>query len=392
MNCEDIQKSLSDLVDESVDVERFQEIESHLAGCGTCRDEMAGLLECRRLLVALAAVEPPVNFTDRVMAEVREAARPSAFWRHWFFPLHIKIPLQATALVLIAVLAAYIYRQEPLQQQSVVAPSSRPSERHGTTNVAPSVAPTAEVNSGRANTTQRSDRDVPKEDLTDVAESKESEALSKAAEQRETVTLQSGAPATQPPATVTPLPKSKPSREIVSPRAERLAPSAPGRAKASARSSSNERDIVSKAKPSAANTSLDTLGSGAGVPAEHEFVIRLKEPAHADRAAADRLKSGRDQSERGPMTSPEESKNLEEARRRAVQTGEPQTVWLTIARNQYAPFKENLASLGNIEMESPTIAPKNDAALNFSDSLRIKVTIFPPPSFQNPLPTAPSPR
>jgi hypothetical protein len=406
MNCEEVQKYLSDFVDKSVDVERFQEIESHLAGCEICSGEMAGLAECRRLVASLAAVEPPINFTARVMAEVRETARPPSLWKHWFFPLQTKIPLQATALVLIAVLAAYIYRKEPLQQESVVAISPGPSERYETNKAAPSVAQVPKADS-RTKTAQKSDRDALEKELTDMAESKEPEALTKPAEQRKDPTLRPRAPATafpqeqvQPPAT-----PAAPRKEAVSPRPEPSSPSAPAPARGpSADPSLNETDSISKAKPSAgkslsplqsreaASTSLDTLRSGAVVAADHEFVIRLKQSVNDEQAAADRSQSEHAQVGALSSVSPPELKNLEQAGRRAMETGEPQTVWLTIARNQYAPLKEMLAGLGDIEMESPTFARKNDAGLNFSDSLRVKVTIFPPLSSQSPSPAAPSTR
>jgi hypothetical protein len=411
MNCEEVQKYLLDFVEESVDVERFREIASHLAACEICSDEMAGLAECQRLVATLPAVEPPINFTARVMAEVREAARPPSFWKHWFLPLKTKLPLQATALVLIAVLAAYIYRKEPLQQQSVVSISPAPSERHGTDKVAPPTAQPPKVDS-RIKTAQKSDRAPLQKELTDRAESKAPEALTKPAEQRQDPTLRPGAPATafsqeqvQPPATLTPVPKSTPEREVVSPRAEPSSPSAPAQAKGpSVNPALNETDSISKGKPStgkslsplqsreAASASLDTLRSGAVVPADHEFVIRLKQPAKNEHAAADRSQPEHAQFGARSSVSPPELKNLEQARRRAIETAEPQTVWLTIAPKQYEPFKETLAGLGHSEMETPTVGRKKDAGSNLSNSLHIKVTIFPPLSSQSPLPTAPSPR
>ena len=120
MNCEEVQKYLADFLDKSLDIERTQEIEDHLAACSLCSEEVASLAECHRLVSGLPVVEPPVGFTTRVMAEVREAAHPPSLWERLFLPLRIKIPLQATAVVLIAVLAAYIYQKEPLQRESRV--------------------------------------------------------------------------------------------------------------------------------------------------------------------------------------------------------------------------------------------------------------------------------
>jgi hypothetical protein len=127
------------------------------------------------------------------------------------------------------------------------------------------------------------------------------------------------------------------------------------------------------------------------LPAEHELAIRLREPVRDDKATGDRLASGA-QAERRSLTSQEEAKNLDRARERAIQTGQSQTVWITIARNQYEPFKKELADLGNIEAESFTPDRKNDAVAKSSDRLRIKVTILPPLPSGNPVPSQPSSR
>ena len=90
------------------------------------------------------------------------------------------------------------------------------------------------------------------------------------------------------------------------------------------------------------------------------------------------------EAERRSLTSQEEAKNLDQARQQAIQTGQSQTVWVTIARNQYEPFKKELADMGSIEVESFTPDPKNDAVAKSSDRLRIKVTILPPLASGNP--------
>jgi hypothetical protein len=118
-------------------------------------------------------------------------------------------------------------------------------------------------------------------------------------------------------------------------------------------------------------------------PADHELAIRLKEPARDDKNMGDRLASGRIQAERQSMALQEEGKNIQQAREQAVRTGRSQTVWVTIARNQYELLKKELVELGNIEVESSTPEPKSDAIAKSSDRLRIKVTILPPSSSEN---------
>jgi hypothetical protein len=121
------------------------------------------------------------------------------------------------------------------------------------------------------------------------------------------------------------------------------------------------------------------------------LAIRLREPVRDDKATGDRLASGA-HAERRSLTSQEEAINLDQARERAIQTGQSQTVWVTIARNQYEPFKKELADLGNIEAESFPPDPKNDAIAKSSNRVRIKVTILPPLASGNPVPSQPSGR
>src|SRR5262249_36492243 len=129
MNCAEVQKYLSDFLEKSLDNERAGAIEDHLPACSPCSEEFVGLAECQKLVSRLPQVELPAGFTHQVMARVREAAQPPSLWKRLFWPLRIKIPLQATAVVLIALLAAYIYQKEPLQHEPLVALQSENSYR-----------------------------------------------------------------------------------------------------------------------------------------------------------------------------------------------------------------------------------------------------------------------
>ena len=420
MNCEEVQKSLSDLLDKSFDVERAQEIEDHLTACPLCSEEMARLTECQRLVSALPAVEPPLGFTNRVMAEVREAANPPSLWERLFLPLSIKIPLQATAVVLIAVLAAYIYQKEPLQRESGVSfqPESSFRKQEETHNLAPSAAqgPTAPFKTKRV----AEETKARVQEFKDSAQLKEPQSPPKTEEQNKGIAgSHPDAPATshaqnqvRSPATLGPTPlrqKSSAATEATSPRPEQSSPSGAAQAKgALAPVPQPEKENVSKdaaaagksllspeARERGAASSLDALRSGTGVgvalPAEHELAIRLREPVRDDKATGDRLASGA-QAERRSLTSQEEAKNLDQARERAIQTGQSQTVWVTMARNQYEPFKKELADMGSIEVEAFTPNSKNDAVAKSSDKLRIKVTILPPLASGNPVPSQPSNR
>jgi Predicted integral membrane protein (DUF2275)/Putative zinc-finger len=416
MNCQEAQKYLSEFLDDSLDVERSRTVSDHLAACSLCSEEMASLAECQRLVSGLPAVEPPTGFATRVMAHVRDAARKPSLWDRLFSPLRIKIPLQATAVVLIAVLAAYIYQQEPLQRESgiTVQPETSFGKRAETDKLAPidTLAPTAPAKP----------RQVGEETKTRVQEFKDSAQLkkpqssSKPEEQhRPTKGDQLAVPGAarsqeqiRSPATLSSAPLQEKSPVASDPASHRLgqfslsgeAPakepqlSVPRTEKessskdaASARKSSVERSAASSSNPLTSGTVI-----GAALPTDHELVIRLKETVRDDKNRGDGLASGGAQSERRSLTLQEEAKNFEQAREQAVQTGRSQTVWVTTARNQYQLFKKELAELGNIEVESSTAELKSDAIAKSSDRLRIKVTILPPPSSANPVVSEPSGR
>ena len=419
MNCEEVQKYLSDFLDKNLDVEHGAAIRDHLAICSLCSEETAGLAECQRLVFGLPAVEPPVGFTNRVMAEVRETASPPRLWERLFLPLRVKIPVQATAVVLIAVLAAYIYQKEPLQRESVVAvqPEGSSKKQEETHSLAPSVAqaPTAPSKTKRVVEGTKAQL----QEFKDSAQLKELQPSSKPEEQNESVAgNQLAAPGVirsedqiRSPATVSPAPpqeKSSAASEAGSPRLEQSSPPEGVQAKGDLapvpqREKENApKDAAAPGKPllppetrgRSTTSSLNALRSGAVVGivplSGHELAIRLQERDRDDKAAADRLAAVA--AEQRLLISQEEAKNLDQARQQTIQTGQSQIVWVTIARDQYGRFKKELADMGSIEVETFTADPQNSAGAKSSDQLRIKVTILPPLTSGNPVPSRPSSR
>jgi hypothetical protein len=413
MNCEEVQKCLCDLLDESLDGERSQKVSDHLAACPLCSEEMASLAECRRLVSGLPPVEPPLGFSSRVMAHVRNAARKQSLWERLFSPLGTKIPLQATAVILIAVLAAYIYQNELLQRESgiTVQPEKFPGRADETDKLAPT-APARESKAARVPDVAN----LPVEGFKDSARLREPQPLAKPGEQNKGIPGGQLTPTTPSedqvgsPATLAPAPlqeKSSAMNEAASPSSEQSPPlreahpkrvrqplSQPEKERASRDTAFTKESL--QQEEGAAGSSLSSLSSGtvigAVLPADHELVLRLRESIRDDKNMGDQLASGHAQSEWTSLTLPEEAKNLEQAREQAVQTGRSQTVWVTTAHNEYQLFKNELAELGNIEVESSMSELKSDATGKSSDRLRIKVTILPPSSSGKPPPSEPSGR
>src|SRR5262252_632202 len=107
MNCEEVQPQLSDYLEKTLPSADLKIIEAHLSTCTSCRIETDYLAECIHQVASLPIVEPPIGFTQRVMARVREINERPSFWDRWIYPLRIKIPLQAAAVV-VGIFAVYL--------------------------------------------------------------------------------------------------------------------------------------------------------------------------------------------------------------------------------------------------------------------------------------------
>ena len=375
MNCQEVQKHLSEFVDENLDVDRSQRVSDHLAACALCNGEMASLAECRKLVSGLPEVEPPMGFTNRVMTHVRNAAHRPSLWYRLFSSLRIKVPLQATAAVLIAVLAAYIYQNQPLQRESVM--TVQPEKFRGKADETDKLAPTvARAPAGESKTTQVPDvAKLPAQEFKDSAQLREPRA--KPGERNKEISARHPSPAAPSknqvpsPGTVSPIPSQKNSSttsETVSPGLEQSFPSEeihPKRArqtvpKSEKESAARDTAFTRKSAESVERTAPSSLNAPnpattTDVPlADHDLAIRLKQPARDDKQMGNRSASERMQAEQRSMALPEDAQNLQQAREQALQTGQPQTLWVTTARNQYPLFKKELAVLGDIELESST--------------------------------------
>jgi len=112
MTCAEVQLLLSEYIEKSLDTVRMKAVETHLLSCGGCHAETEGLMDCIRQISELPLLDPPIGFTQRVMAHVREIESRPAGWRRVLAPFRIGPPIQATALVLVAIVAVFLYQKE----------------------------------------------------------------------------------------------------------------------------------------------------------------------------------------------------------------------------------------------------------------------------------------
>jgi hypothetical protein len=123
MSCNEIEHKLPAYLEDALSPQEKGLVEEHLASCPQCKKAIEDLKRTEKLVREMEEVEPPPWFTQRIMSRVREEAKQeTGIFRKLFYPLHIKIPVQALATVLIAVLALQIYRVGEPEMKGFVAP------------------------------------------------------------------------------------------------------------------------------------------------------------------------------------------------------------------------------------------------------------------------------
>jgi hypothetical protein len=139
MECKDIHERLSAYIEKDVSAKQKAAIDKHLKQCTKCRQELADLKRTIGYVKQLDEVEPPRWLAQRVMARVKaEAEEKPGIVQRLFYPLHIKLPLEAIAIIFIAVGTLYIFKTMQPQMQLAKIPTE-------TREMAPAPAPKKEA-------------------------------------------------------------------------------------------------------------------------------------------------------------------------------------------------------------------------------------------------------
>lgn len=147
MNCEEVQSQLLEYLDRSLDTITTKHLDLHLTSCPPCRAEADSLADCIQQVATLPIVDPPLGFAQRVMAHAREIDRKPSIWRRLAIPWRHGTPIQATAVVLIAVFSVYLYQREqpaPLEPFQTETKTEQPTTSPEQLAAAPTITP-AEV-------------------------------------------------------------------------------------------------------------------------------------------------------------------------------------------------------------------------------------------------------
>ena len=127
--CADIRQKLSPYMDGLLEGQEKGRIEEHLSSCAECTAALADLKKTTDLLRNLEEVDPPPWLTAGIMTHVREEAEAKqGILQRLFYPLHIKIPVEAFVGLLVVVLGIYVYKATGPELKSVAPPQAVPEK------------------------------------------------------------------------------------------------------------------------------------------------------------------------------------------------------------------------------------------------------------------------
>lgn len=253
MDCSDIRKILPEHIEGNSLPSQRALIEEHLQSCEQCKLYASEIKKTIQTLQSLNEVEPPAWLTAKVMKKIREETPPRKRWiERLFFPLHIKLPLEAFAALLITVAAIFIFKNmEPELQKIEVQPQapvmkSMPAE------------PEKEIQKHATKQSQRlQEKEIHKDNIT----GREMRELTIKKEERFTEQRKQPSPAPAPATSPVPAPSFAPS-------------SAMRHAETGKASGMAARDeVIQGASPTAPRSELSAAKKAVGIPT---FTLKVK--------------------------------------------------------------------------------------------------------------------
>jgi hypothetical protein len=376
MNCQEVQARLSDYLEKSLDAANLENIESHLSTCAICHVEADHLSECIRQVSTLPMVGPPIGFTQRVMAHVLETERQPSFWERLVFPLRIKIPIQATAVVVIGILAVYLLDKEPLQKPSLMTSEFSKSQvpRLEQSNAAPETS--AGLQSAPANSN----------DLAIAPAQSSANPVSKAPQ---TKTADASEPLPANSAASVAEKRSDSSSPSLSPTESRGRASGIIAGTPVINTGAGSRQYFS---PAEFASGLLRSGPVSIEPfADYEMVFRLQSQLQ-DQARRENPPASEKSNPRPVAGRQGGSEVLDRLLEAVADSTQPQTVWVTVPKSQYEQLKRELRALGTIESEAQIPLLRYEPGAQTNGQLQIKLTVFPVPEANRTTPSSPNGR
>jgi outer membrane biosynthesis protein TonB len=125
--CGDMEDRFTAYLDGYLETAERRIVEEHLSTCPDCLHKLEELKRTRAMLADLDEIDPPPDLTEKILSRIHEEeGRKAGLFRRLFFPLHIKIPVQALATVFVVVLAVYVFRSTLHETANLERPSAPP--------------------------------------------------------------------------------------------------------------------------------------------------------------------------------------------------------------------------------------------------------------------------
>lgn len=120
MNCRETQAELSAYLDGEVTQPVRVALERHLVDCAACRQRLAELRRVAQGVAALPQLTPAPEFVAEVRARIAGRTSPppgQSLVDRWFRPVWVKVPLEALAVVAVALTVVWLQRPAPQTAQ-----------------------------------------------------------------------------------------------------------------------------------------------------------------------------------------------------------------------------------------------------------------------------------
>lgn len=114
MDCSEVRKYLDQYIDKELEDDMFADIRKHISSCAGCKSELAGLRKYRKTLSSLEFVKAPSDFLESVNTRIIKKSFLSRITETLFFPLKIKLPLEAAGLL--AAVVVFVILLNPADQ------------------------------------------------------------------------------------------------------------------------------------------------------------------------------------------------------------------------------------------------------------------------------------
>jgi chemotaxis protein histidine kinase CheA len=110
-NHEEIRGMLAAMAGNDLSASDRQMVEHHLTECQSCSIELTRLQTMVKALRETPELDPPPWLASRIMARIRDGAAARHGWfARIFLPLHVKLPLEGLALIMIGVIAWQLFK------------------------------------------------------------------------------------------------------------------------------------------------------------------------------------------------------------------------------------------------------------------------------------------